>query len=237
VSDLVQGGTFSLMIVRVDDPTDPSFEGRLADRVARSPAFFANAPVVLDLKACDGLATADSFRELRALFKRQHLMPVGIQNGNATQVRAAMNADLAAFPTSGPKASPAAAPPPAQSQPSTPVAASAPNGRTRVVTQPVRSGAQIYARGGDIIILASVSAGAEVIADGNVHIYGTLRGRAIAGAAGDAEARIFVGKLEAELLCVAGHYLVSEAIGAEFRGHQVQVSMVEDKLTIALSQV
>jgi len=76
-----------------------------------------------------------------------------------------------------------------------------------VVTQPVRSGAQIYAKGGDLIVLNAVSSGAELIADGNIHVYGTLRGRALAGAAGDAEARIFVNRLEAELLSIAGRYL------------------------------
>ena len=100
------------------------------------------------------------------------------------------------------------------------------------MTQPVRSGTQIYARGGDLIVLSSVSPGAEIIADGHVHIYGALRGRAIAGASGDTEARIFVGKLEAELLCVAGHYLVSEAIPPEHIGQAVQVILTDDRLTL-----
>jgi septum site-determining protein MinC len=227
VSEFVHGGQFTVMVVRVDDPVDPAFESRLAEHVGRNPRFFANAPVVLDLKGCNGLATADAFHKLRALFKRQYLIPIGIQNGNATQVRAAANADLAAFPEGAPAGgaeSPAAVDPIA----AMPVAA----GRTRVVTQPVRSGTQIYAQGGDLLVLAAVSPGAEVIADGHVHIYGALRGRAIAGASGDREARIFVGKLEAELLSVAGHYLVSEAIGAEFRGKSVQVALVDDTLTV-----
>jgi septum site-determining protein MinC len=100
------------------------------------------------------------------------------------------------------------------------------------VTQPVRSGTQIYARGGDLIVTAPVSAGAEVIADGNVHIYGTLRGRAIAGAAGDENARLFVQRLEAELICVAGRYLVSEAIPAEHLHQPVQVALVDEQLRI-----
>jgi septum site-determining protein MinC len=114
-----------------------------------------------------------------------------------------------------------------------PAAGTAIGTRTKLVTQPVRSGTQIYARGGDLIVLSSVSPGAEVIADGHVHIYGTLRGRAIAGASGDAEARIFAGKLEAELLCIAGHYLVSEAIAPEHIGQAVQVILTDDRLTIA----
>jgi len=241
MSDLVYGGMFTVMVVRVDDPNDPDFESDLAQQVARSPAFFANAPVVMDIKNCTGLASADAFLRLRQLFKRQHLVAVGVQNANASQVRAAMNADLAAFPASGAKRSePAEAPVPqrpAQAAPApiaTPPAAGIAIGtRTKLVTQPVRSGTQIYARGGDLIVLSSVSPGAEVIADGHVHIYGTLRGRAIAGASGDAEARIFAGKLEAELLCIAGHYLVSEAIAPEHIGQAVQVILTDDRLTIA----
>jgi len=229
VSDLVRSGSFAVLIIRVADPADPEFESRLAEHVARNPGFFANAPVVLDIAGCAGLATVDGFEKLRAVLKRQYLIPIGIQNGNATQVRAAANAGLAAFPAGD-------SVPRAESQPitepETPSAPLATPGRTRVVTQPVRSGTQIYARGGDLLVLAAVSPGAEVIADGHVHIYGTLRGRAIAGATGDREARIFVGKLEAELVSVAGHYLVSEAIAPELRGQPVQVALVDDKLVV-----
>ena len=243
MSDLVYGGMFTVMVVRVDDPSDPDFESTLAQQVARSPAFFANAPVVMDLKNCAGLASADAFQRLRALFKRQHLVLVGVQNANASQVRAAMNADLAAFPAAGGKRAEPAEPPsqplqtPAQQVPA-PVAAAQPPAlaaigtRSKLVTQPVRSGTQIYARGGDLIVLSSVSPGAEVIADGHVHIYGALRGRAIAGASGDTDARIFAAKLEAELLCIAGHYLVNEAIPADQIGQAVQVILTDDRLNI-----
>jgi septum site-determining protein MinC len=243
MNDLVYGGLFTVMVVRVDDPNDPDFEGALAQQVARSPAFFANAPVVMDIKNCNGLATADAFQRLRQMFKRQHLVVVGVQNANATQVRAAMNADLAAFPagtTRRGEAGDAAAPLPQQAAQTTaapvatPTAVPAAAGtRTKLVTQPVRSGTQIYARGGDLIVLTSVSPGAEVIADGHVHVYGALRGRAIAGASGDGEARIFAGKLEAELLCIAGHYLVNEAIAPSHIGQSVQVMLTGDRLTIA----
>ena len=241
-ADLVHGGMFTVMVVRVDDPNDPEFESRLAEQIARSPTFFANAPVVMDLQHCTGAASADAFHGLRRMLKRQHLIAVGVQNANATQVRAAMNADLAAFaPANAPRraesAEPAAAPAPQAAAPrpapAAPVLSPGGGSRTKVITQPVRSGTQVYARGGDLIVLNSVSPGAEVIADGHVHIYGTLRGRAIAGAGGDTEARIFIDKLEAELLCVAGHYLVSEAIEADYIGRSVQVTLVDDRLTIS----
>ena len=239
-ADLVHGGMFTVMVVRVDDPNDPEFESRLAEQIARSPTFFANAPVVMDLQHCTGAASADAFHALRRMLKRQHLIAVGVQNANATQIRAAMNADLAAFaPANAGRRTESAEPAAAAPQPVRPTPAPAPVlapgavARTKVITQPVRSGTQVYARGGDLIVLASVSPGAEVIADGHVHIYGALRGRAIAGASGDTDARIFVGRLEAELLCVAGHYLVSEAIESSHIGRAVQVTLVDDRLTIS----
>jgi septum site-determining protein MinC len=103
---------------------------------------------------------------------------------------------------------------------------------TRLVTEPVRSGTQIYARGADLIVTAPVSAGAELVADGNIHVYAALRGRALAGASGDASARIFCSRLEAELVSIAGRYLVSEQLPAEQRGLPVQIALVEDQLTI-----
>jgi len=251
-ADLVHGGMFTVMVVRVDDPNDPEFESRLAEQIARSPAFFANAPVVIDLQNCTGAASADAFHALRRLLKRQHLIAVGVQNANATQVRAAMNADLAAFapanaarraegaPAAGAEPRPPEpraaerAPEPGRTAPA-PASQGLATGsvaRTKLISQPVRSGTQVYARGGDLIVLNSVSPGAEVIADGHVHIYGALRGRAIAGANGDTEARIFVERLEAELLCVAGHYLVSEAIDPAYIGRSVQVALAGDRLTI-----
>lgn len=242
-ADLVHGGMYTVMVVQVDDPNDANFESRLAEQVARSPAFFANAPVVIDLKNASGLATADAFQSLKRLFKRQHLIAVGITNANGTQVRAAMNADLAAFPSSGarraepaeaPAVAPAPEPRPAPPESQAAAAATAiSGGKSKIVTQPVRSGTQIYARGTDLVVLASVGAGAEVIADGHVHIYGALRGRAIAGASGDTEARIFTSKLEAELLCIAGQYLVSEAITPEYRGQAVQIGLTDGVLTIS----
>jgi septum site-determining protein MinC len=104
-----------------------------------------------------------------------------------------------------------------------------------LITEPVRSGTQLYARGGDLIILRSVSAGAEIIADGNIHVYGTLRGRAIAGAMGDAAARIFVDRLEAELVSIAGRYLVSDNIPPEHVGQRAQILLQEQRVVILQS--
>ncbi len=104
--------------------------------------------------------------------------------------------------------------------------------KSLLITEPVRSGTQIYAPGGDVIVVRSVSAGAEIIADGNIHVYGALRGRALAGATGDASARIFVGRLEAELVSIAGRYLVHEDIAPAHVGQRVQIVLQEQRVVI-----
>jgi septum site-determining protein MinC len=102
---------------------------------------------------------------------------------------------------------------------------------TRIATQPVRSGQRLYAQG-DLIVLAQVSAGAEIMAEGNIHVYGTLRGRALAGVQGDTEARIFCSDLQAELVSVAGNYKISEDIDESVRGKPVQIYLNDKALII-----
>ena len=103
---------------------------------------------------------------------------------------------------------------------------------TRIVTDPVRSGQQIYAADGDLIVTSTVSPGAEVVADGCVHIYGALRGRAIAGARGEITARVFCRRFEAELVAVAGVYAVAEQMQGDLRGKPAQVLLADGKLKI-----
>ena len=103
---------------------------------------------------------------------------------------------------------------------------------TKVVTTPVRSGQQVYAANADLIVMATVSPGAEVIADGCVHVYGALRGRAVAGARGDQSARVFCGRQEAELIAVAGIYAVAEQVTGELRGQPAQAWLRDGKLII-----
>lgn len=119
-----------------------------------------------------------------------------------------------------------------EAEPAAPAVASA-GARSRVVQTPVRSGQQIYAEGGDLIVLGTVSPGAEVIADGHIHIYGALRGRAIAGARGDQTARIFCRRFEPELVACAGVYNVAERMRSELNGKPVQVWLDGDDLQFA----
>jgi septum site-determining protein MinC len=225
--NLVQGALFTVMVIRAGMLRDAVFEQELTEQIERSPRFFYNAPVVLDLNGADGFATEDAFLDARDVLRRHTLSLVGIQNALPDQLEAAAAAGFASFaPTSTQPSrrspAPAAATEPARSS----------RAAARLVTEPVRSGTQIYARGTDLVVTAAVSPGAELVADGNIHVYGALRGRAMAGASGDVEARIFCSRLEAELVSIAGRYLVSEQLPAEQRGFPVQIVLVDDQLTI-----
>jgi septum site-determining protein MinC len=217
--NVVQGALFTVMVVRASMLRDDGFEHELSRQIARSPRFFQNAPVVLDLRGVENLTEASEFETVKGKLKDLTLTLVGVQNAQPAQLEAATAAGLASFA------------PNAASQPRAAGAAPAAP-KARVITEPVRSGTQIYARGSDLIVTAAVSPGAELVADGNIHVYGVLRGRALAGASGDAGARIFCTRLEAELVSIAGRYLVSEQLPADMQSNPVQIALVDDQLTI-----
>ena len=225
--NLVQGAVFTVMVVRAGMLRDPVFETELAEQIRLSPRFFLNAPVVLDLKDAAEFTREAEFAEAREILRRHTLSLIGVQNSAPAQLEAAAGAGLASFAPNAPQ--PGRSPPrePTRTASATPVAA-----KTRLVTQPVRSGTQIYARGADLVVTAAVSPGAEIIADGKIHVYGALRGRALAGAGGDDEARIFCSRLEAELVSIAGRYLVSEQLPPEQQGFSVQIALVDERLTV-----
>jgi septum site-determining protein MinC len=217
--NIVQGALFTVMVVRAAALREPAFAAELEQQIARSPRFFQNAPVVLDLRGVENLTEKGDLETIRDKLKDLTLTLVGVQNAQPAQLEAATAAGLASFA------------PNAASQPRAAAAAPAAP-KARVVTEPVRSGTQIYARGSDLIVTAAVSPGAELVADGNIHVYGALRGRALAGASGDDSARIFCTRLEAELVSIAGRYLVSEQLPAGVQSNPVQISLVDDQLTI-----
>jgi septum site-determining protein MinC len=230
--NLVQGALFTVMVVRAGMLHDPAFTQELAQQIERSPRFFQNAPVVLDLKDAGAFTTTAEFVEAKQLLHEHTLALVGVQNAEPAQLAAATAAGLASFAPSA--SQPSRRPPSPAAAPAAPVQPPppAPRATARLVTTPVRSGTQIYARGTDLVVTAAVSPGAELIADGNIHVYGALRGRALAGANGDRGARIFCSRLEAELVSIAGHYLVSDQLPPEQQGSPVQIALVDDRLTV-----
>jgi septum site-determining protein MinC len=235
--NILQGALFTVMVMRVGGANGTSLEQSLRSQITRSPQFFANAPLVLDLKDSSGFNETRDFVEMKRILASLTLVPVGVQNANPEQQVAAIAAGLGmltAPATSRRSAPTSATSPPAASSRTSAAPAPAPSAQTKslLITEPVRSGTQIYAPGGDVIVVRSVSAGAEIIADGHIHVYGTLRGRAIAGATGDASARIFVGRLEAELVSIAGRYLIHEDIAPAHLGQRVQVVLQEQRVVV-----
>ena len=184
----------------------------LALRFGDIPDFFDHDPLVIDLAPLQASASdADiDFPALIGLLRSYRVMPIAVKGGSPDQMAAALRAGLLNAPdahllTPKPVAAPTKRQPAPQPQPQ----AAAPLGAL-VIDKPLRSGQQVYARGRDLVVMAMVNAGAEVIADGSIHVYAPLRGKAMAGARGNAEARIFALALEAELLSIAGVYRTSE---------------------------
>ncbi|WP_406623720.1 septum site-determining protein MinC [Acidovorax sp. SDU_ACID1] len=204
----------------------------LAARVADDPEFFDNDPVLLDLTAVQGEARPIDFAALVQALRGLRTQPVAVRGGSAEQMQAAHAAGLIAAPDVAPaRAQPREAMREIVREVQVEVPVPAPG--TVVVDKPLRSGQQVYARGADLVVMAVVSFGAEVIADGNIHVYAPLRGRAIAGARGDTSARIFSTCLEPQLVSVAGIYRTTETeLPDNVRGKPAQVRLDGEKLLI-----
>lgn len=215
----------------------------MTDRVQRAPNLFSRAAVVLDFGGLAQMPDADTARALINGLRGAGVLPVALAYGSTETERLAEALQLpllAKFRAQYERADAAAPrspePAPAARTPGPP--APAPprdngHGPGLVHLPLVRSGQQVYADNRDLTVLTGVGAGAEVISDGSVHIYGPLRGRALAGAKGNEQARIFCREFHAELVAIAGHYKVLEDIPAELRGRPVQVWLHDGQIHLA----
>lgn len=202
--------------LRLSDP--PQLADALHKLLGGMPDFFNGDATILDFAGLPASSRPIDWPGLVSLFRRFQLQPIGVRNLHEVQLAGARKAGLAILDrielhdTPPPPApAPVAAPQPAPAPP--PVAAppaSAAGTSTLFVERPLRSGQQVYARGGDVVLLAGMSNGAEVIADGSVHCYGPLRGRAIAGATGNTSARIVTTNFGPEIVSIAGVYKTFE---------------------------
>lgn len=206
-------------------------------QLADSPDFFDQEPVVIDLSQLQESETPAEidFGALRALLSRHQTQPIAVRGGSDAQNAAARAARLSVTAMPVPPA-PSPRPPAAAEAPAAQIVREVPvpaNG-TLVIDKPLRSGQQVYARGGDVVVTAVVNFGAEVIADGNVHVYAPLRGKAIAGARGNTAARIFTTCMEAELVAIAGIYRTSEvALPEQIAGKPAQISLDGKKIVMS----
>jgi septum site-determining protein MinC len=239
-----QVGIANLKLKRLDPE---ALAAELRAKVENAEKLFLRAPVVLDLSHLPDLPDLEVVRDLLARIRTAGMLPVGLSYGTSENELIAQALGIpviAKFRASYERAHDAAPEPVAGATPTPPhevVAesrAATPTLPAAVTTvgmlhdKPVRSGQQVYARGRDLILTALVGNGAEVIADGSIHAYGALRGRALAGAQGDESARIYFQEFHAELVSIAGQYRVFEDIPKDLRGQRVQAWLEGDKLML-----
>ena len=231
----IKSASLPLLALRLKSPDLQVLADELRAQYGDKPGFFEDDLLVLDLAALQPEATEDGqapsadidFAALIALLQAHRLRPLAVRGGNARQTEQAVAAGLLAAPdvrvqSSARPAEPAPAPAPAAAHD----ALDAPPPGALVIDKPLRSGQQVYARGRDLVVMAMVNAGAEVIADGHIHIYAPLRGRAIAGARGWPEARIFALEMKPELVSISGVYRTSEeALPEAVWGHAATVRL------------
>ena len=226
----LKGSMLAITVLELARNDLENLDRQLAAKVAQAPNFFSNAPLVL---ALDKLPASEGAVDLPGLMRvcRQHgLRTLAIRASRIEDIAAAIAVDLPVLPPSGARALDPLEGQVKKKPEKPPEPTIKP---TKIITSPVRGGQQIYAQGCDLVVISSVSPGAELLADGNIHVYGPMRGRVLAGVKGDTKARIFCQQMSAELVSIAGHYKVSEDLRRDpLWGAGVQVSLSGDVLNI-----
>lgn len=222
----LKGRMLPITRVRVLIADPAAIRAQLAEMVQQMPQAVKGMAAVID---SDIAADLDA---LLAALREVGIQPLAVSEGPLAE--AARAAGLPVVSKDSGKSAAAPAPAPVAAPPPPVAAARRP---ARVVDEPVRSGQQIYAEGCDLIVLNTVSPGAEVIADGCIHVYGKLAGRALAGVKGDESARVFCRKLDAELIAIAGIYAVAEQIKAGPVNEPAQAWLVDGRLKIEAHKI
>lgn len=231
-SFLLKGALLPMSILELRSANFSLIAEELSKKVQVAPTFFKGSPVVFSFEYLENF-DAIKLSALHCLCQELGLLSAGIKGGTETQKHDAQKLGLAVFPKSRAKNEQAFSTTansqvePKQLEPDD----SAPNETSlnetpshtpsKIIETPIRSGQQVYAPG-DLVILSSVSAGAEILSERNIHIYGALRGRALAGVKGLESARIYCLKQEAELISIAGHFMFDEDLRSVHWGESVQ---------------
>jgi len=210
-----------MAVVLTPEPPLVEWVAGLAERIKGAESFLTSAPVVLDLSAVQisKLAILHLISEL----DQRGVRVLGLENIDPANIGAELPPVLRSNQTASVK--PDKVDPVARDEPK--------KSSTLLINKPIRSGQSIIFPDGDLTVLGSVGSGAELVAGGSIHVYGTLRGRAMAGSHGNSGARIFCSKLEAELLAIDGYYMTAESIEQEFFKGPVQAWLDSDALKIA----
>ncbi|WP_110669053.1 septum site-determining protein MinC [Salinicola halophilus] len=233
-----KGGMLPMTVMELTSGDPERIRAQLAGKVSQAPAFFQHTPVVLSVEQIDEPHLA--LERICAVCRGHKLLPVAVRGGPDPVKQSAWALGLGWFPPQEARPrgietsaveKPTEAPAEVDAEPPM-VSTSAPIGG-RIYRGTVRSGQQISAPDGDLIVIGAVNPGAEMLAGGSIHVYGPLRGRALAGIHGDRDAGIFCHDLHAELLSVAGTYKRMEDIDPRMMGSAVQVQLMEDQLKIS----
>ncbi len=215
-------------------------EHQLQEKIAQAPEFFKHSPLLVDLRELNKHELPIEVAALVDILRANKFLPIGIRGGTEAQNQSAIDMNLpvhsahatqAVAPNRQPPPQPATINPQAVETEPEPKEAAASAIENKLITHPIRSGQRVYAKG-DLIVTATVSAGAEIMAEGNIHVYGSLRGRALAGVQGDAASRIFCSDLQAELIAIAGNYKISDELDESIRSKPVQIYLQDQALII-----
>jgi len=232
----LKGGMYTLMSLQIHSIDQDAVAQALEHKVQQAPGFFKDTPIVVDLSAVEHMQELDTTQLLATIAEHQLIAIAARVTNRESPVAYAVGLPVLDIGPSGKKP---------QERPAdddtihddddTGVKAEVadiPFAGPTIITRPVRSGQQVYAQGGELVVLAQAGPGAELISDSNIHVYGPLRGRALCGVTGNTDARIFCRSLEAELVSVAGNYKPLEDIPAELKGKPAQIRLDGEKLVI-----
>ncbi len=229
-----KSSTFSVPVLVLFSDDLVIIEQQLQEKINLAPEFFRNSPLVLDFQEINKHGYDIDIAALTDVIRKAGLFPIGMRGGNVQQNKKALELLIPIYASHSGGVSvenqkqKTITPVP---EPKTDIDADIDVITTTLITQPIRSGQRIYTAG-DLVILSQVSAGAEIMAEGNIHVYNTLRGRALAGVRGNTEARIFCFDLQAELISIAGNYKVSEDLDESVRNKPVQIYLQDQALII-----
>ena len=205
---------------------------QLEAKIRLAPEFFKNSPLVLDVQDINKQNIELDISGAIEVIRKLGLLPIGIRGGNPEQNEKAVSHGIPIHSIHS--SSITAESKKTLAQTPEPETKDLLQTGTTLITQPIRSGQRVYAAG-DLIIVAQVSPGTEILAEGHIHVYGTLRGRALAGVQGNTEARIFCSDLQAELISIAGNYKISEDLHQNVRNKPVQIYL--DNRTLVIKEI
>lgn len=221
----LKGSSFTLSVVHLNMDNPEIIGKALLDKISEAPAFLKNAPVVINIARLD---SDINWPPLQRAIVETGLKIIGVSGCKQVELRSKIQATGLPVLNEG-----KTAPIPMPINSTLPSPSASPILKALIVSTPVRSGQKIFAKQTDLIVTNNVSTGAELVADGNIHVYGMMRGRALAGANGDQDARIFCTQLAAELVSIAGSYWLMDQIPADYFGKSATLSLIDGVLTIA----